>query len=211
MKKVSITFLKHKTTLEDVIKDIENTDADYFHVDVMDGKFVPPIVLPIEESRRYLSNTTKPLDVHLMVEHPKEYIDEYLRYNKTAIISVHVEINEDLNAIIDLIHSHHVLAGLAIKNETDLKELEPYLDKIDYIIIMAIIPGYGGQKMIPESLDKIPKLVELREKNNYHYLITVDGGVNEETRPLLEQLDVITSGSYVCMSENFQEKINTLR
>lgn len=210
MKKTSITFLKHKTTIEDAIKEIENTDAEYIHVDVMDGKFVNNIFLTNEEASKILSNTLKPLDVHLMVEEPLEYIKLYSKFN-TEYITIHVELNTDLNYLISIIKNYGIKAGLAINPDTSIEALYQYLDKIDYIIIMGVTPGAGGQKLIPETINKIRKLKELREENNYHYEISLDGGVNDSTRPLLNELDTIIVGSYVAMSDNFQETINTLR
>lgn len=210
MKKTSITFLKHKTTIEDAVKDIENTDTEYIHVDVMDGKFVDNIFLTNEEATSTLANTIKPLDVHLMVEEPLEYIKLYSKFN-TEYITVHVELNTDLDYLISIIKSYGIKAGLAINPSTSIEALYPYLDKIDYIIIMGVTPGAGGQSLIPETIAKISKLKELRTLNNYHYELSLDGGVNSKTRPLLDELDTIIAGSYVAMSDNFQEAINTLR
>ncbi len=210
MKKISVTFLKYKKSDKETIKEIEKTDVDYIHVDVMDGKFVPNLVIPLEKTHELLGDTTKPLDVHLMVEHPYEYILEYAKL-KTDIISIHIELEEDIDYLIDLIHSYGIKAGLAINSDTPLQDLYPYLSKIDYIIIMAIIPGFGGQKMITEMTKRIPILKQLREDNNYHYMIGLDGGINKETRELLDDLDVVISGSYIVLSDNLQEKIDSLR
>lgn len=210
MKKTSITFLKHKTTLEDAIKDIENTDADYIHVDVMDGKFVNNTFLTIEEATSVLENTTKPLDVHLMVEEPSEYIKLYSNFN-TEYITIHIELNDELDNLISMIKNYGIKAGLAINPTTNVEALYKYLEKIDYIIVMGVTPGAGGQQLIPETISKITKLKQLREDYNYHYNIGLDGGVNLATRPLLDEVDTIIVGSYVAMSDNFQEAINTLR
>lgn len=210
MKKTSITFLKHKTNIEEAIKEIENTDAEYIHVDVMDGKFVNNTFLTNDEASKFLTNTSKPLDVHLMVEKPLEYIKFYSKFN-TAYITIHVELNTDLDYLISMIKNYGVKAGLAINPDTSIEALYHYLDEIDYIIIMGVTPGAGGQKLIPETIDKIRELKELRKENNYHYEISLDGGVNDSTRPLLNELDTIIVGSYVSMSDDFQEAINTLR
>lgn len=210
MKKTSITFLKHKTTLQDAIKDIENTDSDYIHVDVMDGKFVDNTFLTNEEASSILVNTSKPLDVHLMVENPIEYIKLYSKFN-TEYITIHVELDTDLDYLISMIKSYGIKAGLAINPTTEVEALYTYLDKIDYIIVMGVTPGAGGQKLIPETVKKIAKLKELRRDNNYHYELSLDGGVNLSTRPLLNDVDTIIAGSYVAMSDNLQEAINTLR
>lgn len=210
MKKTSITFLKYKTTLSDAIKDIEKTDADYIHVDVMDGKFVNNNFLSFSEANEFLANTSKPLDVHLMVEDPIEYINFYSKLN-TEYLTIHIELKMDLDYLISLIKEKGIKAGLAINPDTKIEELDKYLSQIDYIIIMGVTPGAGGQKLIPETISKVTKLKELRKEYNYHYEIGLDGGVNDLTRPLLNDVDVIIAGSYVAMSDNLQESINTLR
>ena len=208
--KVSVTFLKYKETLKKVISELETTDADYLHVDVMDGKFVPPIVLPISEIKEHLMNTRIPLDVHLMVENPLEYIDLFANCH-TEYITIHAELSQDIRALIDYIHSKGIKAGLAIKSETTISSIEEYLSVIDYVLIMGIIPGYGGQKMIAETVLKIHELKEARENNNYHYVISFDGGINQDTRHLLDELDIMAVGSFITMSDNMQERINIIR
>ncbi len=208
--KVSVTFLKYKETLKKVIDELETTSADYLHVDVMDGKFVPPVVLPIPEIKEHLMNTRIPLDVHLMVEDPKEYIDLFAKGN-TEYITIHAELNQDIRALIDYIHSKNIKAGIAIKAETTIEDIKEYLNVIDYVLIMGIIPGYGGQKMIPETVSKIHDLKRVREENNYHYVISFDGGINKDTRPLLDELDIIAVGSFITMSDNMQESIDIIR
>lgn len=208
--KVSVTFLKYKETLKKVIEELETTDADYLHVDVMDGKFVPPVVLTVSEIKDYLMHTTKPLDVHLMVEDPIEYIDLFAKCH-TEYITIHAELNQNIPDLINYIHSKGIKAGLAIKSETTISSIKQYLEMLDYVLIMGIIPGYGGQKMIPETVSKIHELKSIREVNNYHYVISFDGGINQETRPLLDELDIMAVGSFITMSDDMQERIDNIR
>lgn len=208
--KISVTFLKYKETMKQAIAEIETTDADYLHVDVMDGKFVPPVVLPIPEIKELLTNTTKPLDVHLMVEEPEEYIDVFSKCN-TEFITIHAEIKKDIRSLIEYIHKLGIKAGIAINSKTSISDIIEYLPVIDYVLIMGIIPGYGGQKMIPETVLKIHELKSIREEEGYHYLISFDGGINKDTRHLLDELDIMAVGSFITMSDDFQEAINTLR
>lgn len=208
--KVSITFLKYKETAKKAVEEIETTDADYIHVDVMDGKFVPPVVLSIPEINELLTNTQKPLDVHLMVESPKEYIDVFSKCN-TKYITIHAEIEENITYLIDYIHSKGIKAGLAINPETSIVSIVNYLEKIDYCLIMGVTPGFGGQKMMPETVAKIKELKTIREENNYRYVISFDGGINLETRHLLDELDIIAVGSFITMGDNFQERVNEIR
>ena len=208
--KVSVTFLKYKESMKKTIEELETTDADYIHVDVMDGKFVPPVVVNLHEINELFADTKKPLDVHLMVENPKDYIDIFKGFDNTKIVTVHAEI-DNTEDYIDYIHENNLMAGIAINPETPISSINAFLEKIDYVLIMGVHPGYGGQKMIPETVDKITELKTLRETNDYHYLISLDGGINKETRPLLDGLDVMAVGSFISMSDDFQKSLNEIR
>lgn len=208
--KTSITLLKYKETKEKTIEEIMNTDADYIHVDIMDGKFVPPVVLPIDEVKTLFKDTIKPLDVHLMVENPLEYIESLYSLN-IEYLSFHVEIKQDINTLISKVKSYGIKVGLAINPNTAVEALNPYLSLIDDVIVMGVNPGYGGQKLIPETINKVSVLKRLRSTNNYNYKISFDGGVNKDTRPLLNDVDILAIGSYVSMSDNFQEAINSIK
>lgn len=208
--KTSISFLKSKLSSEDTISAITSTDADFIHVDVMDGDFVERKVLEIPEVVRLLSKSEKLLDIHLMVSHPLEYISAFKNLN-ARYITIHIEIEDNIGELIELIHSYGIRAGLAINPDTPVSKLQKYLDRIDYVLVMGVVPGYGGQSLIPSTIDKIHELIKLRDEYNYHYQISFDGGVNGETRKLLDGLDIIVSGSYVCMSDDYQNTIDTLK
>ena len=208
--KVSVTILKNKESMKKTIEELETTDADYIHVDVMDGKFVPPVVVELHEINELFNDTKKPLDVHLMVENPKDYIDIFKGFDNTKIVTVHAEI-DNTEDYIDYIHENNLMSGIAVNPETPISSIESYLKDLDYVLIMGVHPGYGGQKMIPETVDKITELKSLREANDYHYLISLDGGINKETRPLLDGLDVMAVGSFISMSDDFQKSINEIR
>lgn len=208
--KTSVTFLKSKYSREETIKKIMETDVDYIHVDMMDGKFVPRTVLTIEEAKSCLSNSIKPLEIHLMVEHPNNYINELANLN-VSYLTIHAEIDDDIDYLISLIHSYGINAGLALNPETKVEAINDYLDQIDYVLIMGVKPGYGGQALIPETINKISELKDLRERYNYHYKIALDGGVNNTNRHLLNDLDIVIAGSYICESDNYQDAINTLK
>lgn len=208
--KTAISFLKSKTTKAETIKLIENTDADYIHVDIMDGEFVTNKTLSINETNDLLNKTNKPLDIHLMVKHPKEYIEGLADLN-AKFITIHVEIEDNISELISLIHSLGIRAGISLNPKTSVSSLFPYLGLVDNVLIMGVNPGVGGQKLIMDTTNKIKELDKIRSEYQYHYEISFDGGVNDETRKYLDGLDIIISGSFVCMSDNYQEKIDKLK
>lgn len=208
--KTSISFLKSKKSIEDTIKELENTNTDYIHVDIMDGKFVDNTTLSVDETLSLFKDVNKPLDIHLMVESPKAYIDAF-KDLKVEYITIHSELYEDIEELIDLIHSYGIKAGIAVNPDTSIEFIDKYLDKVEQVLIMGVYPGAGGQKLISDTLTKIDELAVLRADNTYRYVISLDGGVNQNTKSLLYGLDIIVSGSYVCMNDNYQEIINSLR
>ena len=208
--KVTVSILKSNLEKRETIRQVENTDADYIHVDVMDGQFIPHYALSEYEVKNLFAGSSKQLDIHLMVEDVKKHIDAFKDLNVHSFI-FHVESKQNIMDLIKYVHSCGIRVGLALNPETKTDSLLPYLDELDSILIMGVTPGQGGQKLIPETVDKGFVLKGLKNKFNYRYEIGIDGGVNLETRPLLEDFDYLISGSYVCMSDNYQEKIDSLR
>ena len=208
--KVAVSYLKSKNDLKPTIENIEKTDADYIHVDVMDGIFVPTTTYEYKTLESVLKDTKKPLDVHLMVDNPIKFIIDYKNL-KPEFITIHSEINQNIEDLIDLIHSYGIKAGISIKPKTSIEDIENLLNKIDNILIMSVEPGKGGQKFLDSIIYKIEILNKLRKENDYNYFISIDGGINNETIEKVKNVDFVISGSFICMSDNYQEKIDELR
>ena len=209
MKKISVSFLSSKNIPRDLAL-LDCTDADYIHVDIMDGKFVPKKTMPFREMKHIHQYTSKRLDVHLMVEEPSIYIPQYAELN-TEFISFHVEVEEDIMKNLELIKSYSIKCGLAISPDTPIKELVPYLPLLDEIIVMGVIPGEGGQAFIPETKNRLEELRSLIKSYPVNILINIDGGVNDTTKNMCSCADILTTGSYVLSGDNYQEKISSLR
>lgn len=185
--------------------------ADYIHVDVMDGAFVPNISFGAGVMKSLNSLATIPYDVHLMIEDPDRYIEDFLTPN-TEFITVHQEACRHLDRTIQHIHSTGVKAGVALNPATPIVMVEDVLDKVDMILIMSVNPGFGGQKFIPRALDKIRRLDEIRKANGYDFVIEVDGGVNLQNCEELKSVgtDILVAGSAVFKAESRKEAIAVL-
>lgn len=207
--KISASFLSSSNIPAD-LKKLNETDVDYIHVDIMDGKFVPNKTMPFSEMKNIYKYTDKRLDVHLMVEDPSKYIPLYAELN-TEYITFHVELMDKVEENLELIKSYGIKCGLAIKPNTPVKSLVPYLPLLDLVLVMSVEPGRGGQTFILESENKIKEVRALL--NSYHSkaIINVDGGIEESTKKLCQECDILTSGSYIIRSESFQEQIDSLR
>ena len=207
--KVSVSFLSSKNIPRD-LRLLNDTDVDYIHVDIMDGKFVENKTMPFREMRHISDYTSKRLDVHLMVEDPSNYIPLYAELN-TEYIVFHVEVDEDIEKNLKLIKDYSIKCGLSICPETKVSSLIPYLPYLDQILVMSVVPGKGGQSFIEESEEKIKEVRKLIESYNLDIVINVDGGINNKTKDKCSESDILTAGSYIINSENFQEKISSLR
>ncbi len=207
--KVSVSFLSSNNVPKD-IELLNNTDADYIHVDIMDGKFVKNKTMPFREMRHIGEFTSKRLDVHLMVNNPFEYIPLYAELN-TEYITIHVEIEEDILKDLELIKSYSIKSGLAIKPDTKVSTLVPYLPYLDQILVMSVEPGMGGQDFIDGTQDKIKEVKALLDSYNIKAIINVDGGINDKTVEMCRDADMVVAGSYIIKGNNFQEKISSLR
>ena len=208
MKKIAVSYLGVKSIPKTLMM-IDKTDADYVHVDVMDGKYTPYKTVGFNEMTlgKY---TQKRLDVHLMVKKPLKYIDDFADLNVDCI-NVHVDIKNDVYDVINRIKLYGIKVGLAINPDQDVSILEEYLPEIDNIIVMTVVPGLPGQTLIPETIDKLNMLKKIIDKAKLNITLEVDGGINLDTVKRAKNADIIVSGSCVTKSENYQETITKLR
>lgn len=205
--KVSVSVLSAYDRLINAIKKVNESSADFLHIDVMDGRFVPDEKFPIEVVKDIISISKKPLDVHLMVDE-EDLIKRYALL-KPDYLTFHVEVIKDYE-LIDHVKSLGIKVGLAINPETKIEKLIPYIDYIDLVLFMSVNPGLGGQVFKEEVIDKIKRLKEMAPKD---LIISIDGGVNDKTVNLCKYAgcDMAVAGSYVTNSENYNERIGKLR
>ena len=191
---------------------IDKSNADWFHLDIMDGLFVPNISfgMPVVKTIRQL--TKKPLDVHLMIVQPEKYITEFINLGSN-IITVHIEATNNLNQIINKIHESSLKSGIAINPQTPISDLKEYINKVDLICLMGVNPGFAGQKFIESTHERLQELKHLIISSGSSALIEVDGGVNKENYQKLKSngADVLVAGSYIFNSPNYNIAIDNLK
>ena len=211
--KVTVSFLKSNDDLETTIKKIEETSADYIHVDIMDGIFVENKNFEVSDIKKMFKNTTKKLDVHMMMCSPNKYVREFAKIPNIEYLTLHYEAHRRPIDVINMIRHTNMKVGIAINPETKVSHIVPMLNHIDEVLVMSVKPGKGGQKFMEDVLYKVETLKELREANNYHYIISIDGGINGDTVKMAKDagVDMVISGSYVCKSEDYNERIKILR
>ena len=163
--------------LGDEVAALAKAGADYIHVDVMDGHFVPNISMGPSIVKSVRNKTSIPFDVHLMIDPIEPYIDDFIKAG-ADIISIHPEANDNIEKCIDKIKSNNVKAGLAINPDTNWEVVIPFLDKLDMIVVMSVHPGFGGQKFIPSALEKLKLLRKKIDETHPHIELEIDGGVN---------------------------------
>ena len=208
---ISVSFLSSEN-IPETLKKLNETDADFIHVDVMDGKYVANKSLPFREMKHIYKFTDKRLDVHLMVANPSKYIKNYASLN-TEYISIHLDTLEEILPNLKLIKSYGLKAGLVLNPDDEISTIIPYLPYLDLILIMGVVPGKGGQKFIKSTIKKIEEVNVLKkEYPNFHFKISVDGGINNLVCAKIKTLvDIIVSGNYITSSNDYQEKITSLR
>lgn len=205
--KISASFLSIKDNFKQNVIKLSNTNIDYLHLDIMDGKFVSNKTWHID-NLLFLKELNKPIDVHLMVDDIYDYIDEFVLLNP-KYITFHYEATKDPYLVIDYIKKYNVKVGISIKPETSIEVLKPFLDLVDLILVMSVNPGMGGQEFINESLDKINDLKKIKEESKYHYVVEIDGGINDENIKKINA-DIVVVGSFITKGK-YQDQINKLR
>ncbi|MEG2457721.1 MAG: ribulose-phosphate 3-epimerase [Bacilli bacterium] len=208
--KVSVSFLSKEYSQTELIKQINKTTTNYIHVDIMDGKFTDNKTNTFSEIKKLLLNTTIPLDVHLMVNNPLKYIEDYALLN-TEYITFHYEVVKDIKKTIEYIKNFGIKAGISINPDTNVSLIFPYLKYLDLVLIMSVEPGKSGQEFKPSIIYKLEALKQKIIEDNLNTKISIDGGMNEETIPLIKDYtDIIVSASYL-HSGNMQDKIKEIQ
>lgn len=194
--------------LERDIKLVENAGADWLHIDVMDGHFVPNITIGVPVVASIKKITSMPLDVHLMIENPEKYIEPFAKAG-ADILTFHYEAVSDVKRIAGLIKSVGVKAGMSIKPKTSADTVFPYLEDLDLVLVMTVEPGFGGQKFMADCAEKIPLI---REKAPKNLIIQVDGGINAETARICTcyGANSLVAGNYIYKSDDIMSAVKSL-
>lgn len=197
--------------LKDEIQAVEKAGAQWIHIDVMDGHFVPNITMGPIVVEAVRKCTSLPLDVHLMIENPDQYIGDFAKAG-ADYISVHAEACTHLHRTVGLIKEHNVKAGVALNPATALSSIDWVLDELDFILIMSVNPGFGGQSFIENSLEKIEIFRNIVDEEDYDILIQIDGGVNENTVESIVEAgaDVLVAGSAIFNTDDYAEAIRKI-
>jgi ribulose-phosphate 3-epimerase len=191
---------------------LNQSQADWLHIDVMDGVFVPNISFGFPVVQAMYKHATKPMDVHLMIVNPDQYVAEFKKVG-AEYLTVHYEACTHLHRTIQLIKSNDMKAGVALNPHTPVEVLSEIINDLDLVLIMSVNPGFGGQKFITKAVEKVRKLKALIQNSGSKALIEVDGGVNQETGKLLADAgaDALVAGSFVFNSENPHKTIQGLK
>ena len=215
MIKISPSILNVKENdLENKVKSLDSSGADYIHIDVMDGHYVDNTSFGVETIKKIRKITSKILDVHLMVRPVQHHIDDYIEAG-SDIISFHPEADENSLDIIKHINQSEVKSGIAIHPEINIEKFEYLLPLVKQVIVMTVIPGFGGQKFMENQVYKIGKLNQIRKDKNYKYKIEVDGGINNTNKDscINNGVDILAVGSYLLSKDKteYTNIINSLR
>lgn len=204
MKKVSPSILAADfANLASEIKKVEQAGADYLHVDVMDGHFVPNLTIgpPVVAAVKKVAKI--PLDVHLMIENPDRWVADYVKAG-SDIITIHIEASKNPAEVFRYLKQQNVKCGITLRPKTPVESLVPFLSMVDLVLVMTVEPGFGGQSFMADQVAKIDWLFEQRQKLGVHYEIEVDGGINHDTAKQCVRADVFVAGTYVFKNDPVQ-------
>lgn len=198
------------------MKKVTEAGADWLHVDVMDGNFVPNLTLGMPVIKALKPHATIPLDVHLMIEKPERYIEKFIEAG-AQFLTLHIEATTVMQESLKKIRSLKAKAGITIRPKTSIDKIKNYLDQVDLVLVMTVEPGFGGQSFMNDQVEKIRQLKKWRDQGLGNYLIEVDGGITPETAPICIEAgaDVLVAGSAVFRGEksveNYKKNIQSLR
>ncbi|WP_411844040.1 ribulose-phosphate 3-epimerase [Salinicoccus sp. HZC-1] len=200
------------TRLGEEIEKMETAGADIFHLDIMDGQFVPNISYGLPVVQAIAEKTTIPLDVHLMTHQPEQFIAGFAEMG-VEMVSFHVEATAHPHRVMQLIHNQGMKAGIALNPHTPISNIKHLLSEIDFVLIMTVNPGYGGQTFINACVDKIEELSEMRKQSGYVFEIEVDGGINNETAEICRNAgaSLFVSGSHLFKSDDWKRAVDALK
>ncbi|MDD4076753.1 MAG: ribulose-phosphate 3-epimerase [Bacilli bacterium] len=194
------------------VKEVESYGADLLHIDVMDGHFVPNITIGPDVYRNLKGQVNLVFDVHLMIERPMFFAKQFIKAG-ADIVTFHYEAVSDVAKTIRFIRNLGSKVGISIRPKTDVVLLEEYLDDVDIVLVMSVEPGFSGQTFMESALDKIRYLSDMKKQNNYHYLIEVDGGINEQTAVMAKEAgaDILVAGTYIFKAADRKAAIEGLK
>lgn len=204
--KIAASILDLNPKTRENLEKIEESGIDFVHIDVMDGKFVSNESFPYKQVSKFINSFH--YDIHLMVENPREYIEDYSKI-KPEYITFHYEIGSPLEWI-KLIQSKGIKAGMSIKPSTTVEEIKPYLPYLDLVLVMSVEPGLGGQAFLESTYSKIEELVQYKKEYNNSFQIEVDGGINSSNIENLKKCDIIVVGSFITKGV-FKERVEELK
>ncbi|MEG0794417.1 MAG: ribulose-phosphate 3-epimerase [Bacilli bacterium] len=204
--KVAVSYINSKYDPLKTINLIDSSIADYIHVDLMDGLYVENKNFTISEINKLLGKVNKTLYIHLMVTNPDKYLNDLALLN-TELICFHPSTSKDPIKLIDNIKNLGIKVGIVINPSENIDDFSKYFPLVDHVLLMSVTPGLGGQSFILNTVDKIKEIKE----QNYSFELAVDGGINNETIKYLKDVDMVISGSFICMSDDFNKAIKELK